>query len=129
MRNRAKCKLCSSILESFHATDLVVCKCGEISISGGNVNLECSAKNWENFLRIDENDHEIVVKVVDKDQKVTPPQQESGPITREDCIEMLEAMLKNIHNLPPHGLASPISHFDLYSYLTVVLAIFKRSEK
>ena len=40
MRNRAKCKLCSSVIESYHRYDEVSCKCGEINISGGNDVLE-----------------------------------------------------------------------------------------
>jgi hypothetical protein len=39
---------------------------------------------------------------------------------------MLETMLKNIENLPPNGLSSPISHYDFYVYLSVVLAILKK---
>ena len=68
MRNRAKCKLCSDILESFHEHDWVSCKCGEISICGGNVKLECSAKDWKSFLRVDDQGNVIVPKVMQKDE-------------------------------------------------------------
>ncbi len=56
MKNRAKCKKCHSVLESFHEFDYITCKCGEIAISGGNQKLECYANDWSNFLRVDDND-------------------------------------------------------------------------
>ena len=65
MRNRAKCKLCQSTIESFHPTDLVLCKCGEISVDAGE-GLKCAAKSWENFLRVDDEGNEIIVKVESK---------------------------------------------------------------
>src|SRR5271166_4679007 len=55
IKNRAKCKLCKDILESFHQHDYVTCTCGEISIDGGTSYWRCAAKNWENFLRLDDN--------------------------------------------------------------------------
>jgi len=67
MRNRAKCKLCQSVLESFTIQDYVECKCGEIGIWGGNQNLECCARHWSNFLRLDEKDNEIPVIVTKED--------------------------------------------------------------
>ena len=51
MRNRAKCKLCDDIIESVHHHDYITCKCGEISVDGGDHYCRCSARNWENFIR------------------------------------------------------------------------------
>jgi hypothetical protein len=125
MKNRAKCKLCFQILESFHTYDYVTCNCGEISISGGNDRLECSAKNWENFLRVDENGNEIVVKVKDSVETTESNNEEFPIMTRADKIDMLEAMVKNIENLPKAAMAQPINNFDMYSYLVVILSILK----
>ena len=63
MKNRAKCKLCNDVLESFHRHDFVRCKCDEISIDGGTDLFKCGAKNWCNFIRLDDNDNEFPVKV------------------------------------------------------------------
>lgn len=130
MKNRAKCKLCSDVLESFHAYDYVTCKCGEISISGGSDKLECSAKNWENFLRVDENDNEIIVKFKDgKGSKEEAIPDENPPkMTRKEMIEMLEASIKNIENLPKAAMMQPITHYDLYTFMILVLAIFKNKK-
>jgi c-di-AMP phosphodiesterase-like protein len=63
MRNRAKCRLCGDILESFHEHDRVECGCGEITISGGQVRYEVAYRNIENLLRLDDNDNEIAVRM------------------------------------------------------------------
>src|SRR5580692_543260 len=69
MRNSAKCRLCLDVLESFHQFDLVACKCGEISITGGNHGFGTSAKNYANFIRLDDENREIEVKFVEKEGK------------------------------------------------------------
>lgn len=129
MKNRAKCKLCNSILESFHTYDYVTCKCGEISISGGNDRLECSAKNWSNFLRIDDNGNEIIVKVKGESETIETTAQEVPPMSRDDKIDMLEAMILNIEHLPERAKFEPITHMDMYSYMAVVLSILKEEKK
>jgi hypothetical protein len=124
MKNRAKCKLCKDVLESFHTYDYVTCKCGEISISGGNERLECSSKDWKNFLRVDDEGNEIVVKVKDEPQEIKE-HEEKIMMTRLEKVEMLEQMLKNIEKLPKHAMDLPINHYDFYSYMAVVLSILK----
>lgn len=123
MKNRAKCKLCQSIIESFHRYDYVTCKCGEISINGGNDILECSAKDFANFLRVDEHDNEILVKVVEKDKPKEP--QEIPKPTKKEITDMLENMVKNLESLPQNAMSLPVNHYDLYSFMAVVLSIFK----
>ena len=49
--NRARCNLCNDIIVSRHVHDYVTCKCGEISIDGGNSYWRVSAKNLCNVLR------------------------------------------------------------------------------
>ena len=136
MKNRAKCKLCSSIIESFHATDWVTCKCGEIHVDGGDA-MKCAAKNWSNFLRVDDNGNEIIVKV-----NSTSNPQNSSPSNSTECdsnngdqyshkkpskaelIDMLKEMIKNIENLPEYGMSAPITHYDFSSLLILLLALF-----
>ena len=130
MKNRAKCRLCNDILESFHRYDFVSCKCGEISIDGGSDHLHCSAKDWQNFMRIDDEGNEIIVKVIEKDHlhDITK-KEEPHSFTRQEQIEMLETMIKNIENLPSSAMNSPINHYDFCSYLLVILSIFKTPDK
>ena len=113
MINRAKCKLCESIIESFCEGDYVECKCGEIAVDGGD-KLRCSAKDFKNFLRVDDEGNEIVVHV-----------REPGKQTKEDFLKMLEEMIKNIENLPTHAMTAPINHYDFVATLILLLNIFK----
>lgn len=129
MRNRAKCRLCGDIIESFLKHDLVTCKCGEISIDGGNELLRCVANDWKNFLRVDDNGNEIVVKVVDPDAVIEQPTQESPPLTKPELIQMLDSMVKNIENLPKNAMDLPVNHYDLYSFMILISSILKVNDK
>lgn len=124
MKNRAKCKKCNSIIESFHEYDYVGCKCGEIAITGGNQKLECFANDWKNFLRVDENGNEILVKVKDVDVKPIDIEEKPKP-TKAELIDMLDEMIRNIEGLPKHGLESPVNHYDLLSSLLLVSSILR----
>lgn len=120
MRNIAKCKLCSSIIESFHSTDYVICKCGEISVDAGE-SLKCYAKDWKNFLRIDDNGNEIQVKVQEEktiDENIKKP-------NKEELLDMLDEMVKNIERLPQQAMTSPINHYDYYSLLLLLSSILR----
>ena len=113
-------------MESFHRYDYVTCKCGEISISGGKDVLECSAKNWDNFLRIDDEGHTIVVKITQKnnaaEQKTT---EEPSVQTYQEKLEMLDAMIKSIESLPETAMSLPINHYDFYSLMLLLSSILK----
>jgi len=125
MKNRAKCKLCKDILESFHRYDYVTCSCGEISIDGGKDLLHCSAKNFENFLRVDDEGNEIIVKVKSVEEPKNEDPIEPSKPTRQEKIDMLEAMIKNIENLPQNAMHLPINHYDLYSFMVLIASIVK----
>jgi len=129
MRNRAKCKLCKDVLESFHQFDHVQCKCGQISISGGQNQYECAALDWGNFLRIDDEDNEVSVKVKSDIKEVPIKEEISFKYTREQQIDMLETMVKNIENLPKHVMELPINHYDFYSYILLIVSILKTPDK
>lgn len=128
MKNRAKCKLCASILESFHVYDYVTCKCGEISISGGLDKLECSAKNWENFLRVDDDGNEIVVRVVDNADNPTDSvsdEPKTAVLTKSDKLQMLHEMIESYERLPQNAMTLPITHYDFVGALLLLQSILK----
>lgn len=121
MRNRAKCKLCNSVIESFHSEDYVSCKCGEIGVYSGS-GLRCTANDWANFMRVDDEGNEIIVTIKDKEE--LPKQIESRP-NRKELMDMLEAFVKCIRELPENAMTAPITHYDLSSALTLLLAILR----
>ena len=119
MRNRAKCKLCESIIESFHNHDYVTCKCGEISIDGGLDYYKASAKDFNNFLRVDDEGNEIIVKVQENNSKPT----------KTELLNMLDEMIKNIENLPVQAMTSYITHYDFCASLLLLSAILRSEVK
>jgi len=121
MKNRAKCKLCNTIIESFHDLDLVLCKCGEISVSSGNA-MRCGANDWANFVRVDDLGNEIVVKVQDDVNPLDIPKSKPGI---KELHQMLNEMIKNIETLPQHAAIQPITHYDFASALLLVSELFK----
>ena len=58
MRNRARCKLCKDVIESFHVHDFVQCRCGEIFVDGGHAYLRRGAKDINNIEEMSEYDNE-----------------------------------------------------------------------
>ena len=116
MRNRAKCKLCKSVIESRFNGDYVVCSCGEIGIDGGEEKYAVSARDYSNFLRIDDEDNEIEVKVIGEEQQGRP--------TREELIGSLGEMIKRIEELPKHAMLTNINHYDWCSLLILLHSIF-----
>jgi len=124
MRNRAKCKLCEEIIESFHPTDYVSCKCEEISIDGGQSTYKASFKCATNFLRVDDDGNEIIIKYnPDKDfpyETIPPPKH-----VKEELVAMLDEMRKRIEDLPQAAYLTPITHADYASLLMLLSAIFK----
>lgn len=136
MRNRAKCRLCGEIIESFAVGDYITCKCGEIGVHGGPIKFECAVRSdWGNFVRIDDNDKEIEIKVVEKEaikENLT-----TDPIIRENLVvqkeklckadlhDELERMIANIEGLPQEVLMQPVSHYDLAAALMLISAILR----
>lgn len=125
MINRAKCRLCNSIIESYHATDLVLCKCGEISVDEGSA-LKCFAKDWNNFIRVDDNGNEIIVKVKNNDTK--PTEIDSTRPNKKELLSMLDEMIKNTEKLPQAAMTSPITHYDFASALLLLSSILRAED-
>ena len=133
MKNRAKCKLCEEVIESHFLEDNVSCKCGEISISGGELKNWCAAKNWENFLRIDDEGNEIVPKVIIKPLPDSLSNQNTGDVkplyiekpTKEEMVEMLDKMIKSIEDLPQQAMTLPVNQYDLLSFMLLISSILK----
>lgn len=129
MKNRAKCKLCNTVLESFHRFDLVACKCGEISISGGCDVFECAARNWSNFLRVDDNDNEIIVKIDgEKTSEVISDTSTEIKLDRKELLAMLERSIDYIDNLPTHAKQVSVSLDELNAVVRTIHAILSYDE-
>ena len=54
VKNSAQCVLCGDIVTSTHVHHFVTCKCGEISVDGGNQYIRRTAKNLSNIRELNE---------------------------------------------------------------------------
>lgn len=125
MRNRAKCRLCKTIIESIANTDYVSCACGEIAVSGGLQKLQCFANDFKNFMRVDEDGNEIVVTVKDKEEM--PTSSPSQKPSKEELLNMLDELRIRIEGLPQEAMLTPITHADFFSLLLLLSAILRSS--
>ncbi len=125
MRNRAKCKLCRDVIESFHSTDHVQCSCGEIDVFGGEA-MRCAAAHWENFIRLDDKGNEFIPKVQNSpDDPVSAMIYPEEPLSKAALLSEFDQIVKSYDSLPRHVLDSPVSHADLLSVLLVLQAILR----
>jgi hypothetical protein len=46
-------------------------------------------------------------------------------LSKEQLLEMLDGMIKNIEDLPPNAMNTYITHYDLLSLLMLLSAIFR----
>lgn len=118
MRNRAKCKLCQSVIESKFPGDYVHCECGEIGIDGGENHYSVTAKNYFNFLRVDDGGNEIEVTVKEKEEAG-----QTGKPTRAELVDNLRIMIERIEVMPPQGMLTSINHYDFCSLLILLHSI------
>jgi hypothetical protein len=131
MRNRAKCKKCSDIIESFHRNDYVLCSCGEIAVEGGNDFFKVMAKDFSNFIRLDDDDKEIPIKVIEKPSLNPIPEMPNpdvkpldNPIlTKKDKLDALDEMIKSYEGLPEHAKSQPCTHYDVLSVLLLLRSL------
>lgn len=136
MKNRAKCKLCDSIIESFHRYDVVSCQCGEISIDGGFDFYRAVVGDWNNFLRIDDEGNEIIPKIEENKEDIKKVVQDYArseldaiqkkkDLCFQDLLQMLDEITKSYQNLPPHARYEPVSNSDLEGLLMLLSKLFK----
>lgn len=150
MKNKAKCKLCESTIESYTVNDYVECKCGEIAVCGGSYKYEVYAKNFDNFLRIDElgNIFPITVKQIteistdekkeeneahtDTTQEDTQQKEKKtlyeSTATKQEVIEMLQELNSRIENLPTEARLQPINHYDFQSILLLLISLARAKD-
>ena len=109
-----------------HHVDLQLCNCGEISVDGGPA-MRCAAKNWDNFLRVDDEGNEIVVTVLNGSDVKKEIQIENSRPTKKDLLEMLDATANHLEKLPPDILYSNATNADILQLIMLISALFKVS--
>lgn len=126
MKNRAKCRLCSDIIESKEAHDHIICGCGEIAIEGGGQFFRQMAKKKENFIRLKDDNTELLVpdKVTTPTQTIIEELKMPTP-TYEELFQILVDKSNAIEAMPDHAMHIAINHYDYGSLLLLLVALFK----
>lgn len=53
---------------------------------------------------------------------------EVAKISKSDLMDMLAEQIKAYERLPQHALMTPITHYDLSSFMILALAIFRAED-
>jgi len=97
-------------------------------IYGGQEKFGCAANDFVNFLRVDDSDNEVEVKVKGSEAKEV----EGDPgyrVTRKDLLYALDEMINNIQALPNHVMLNSINHYDFCSLLILLQSIFRMRDQ
>lgn len=124
MINRAKCRLCCTIIESHLPDEIVYCKCAEIAVCDGAA-MRMWANRIENFLRVDDIGNEIKVSYEQKSaegQQHKDGDQGSHRPTKEELIDSVEYAIKALDEMPSHHVTSK----DLANCMLMLINILKR---
>jgi hypothetical protein len=78
------------------------------------------AKDWSNFIRIDDNGNEVVPTIIEPEPKRKP--------TRKELIDMLDQMISSIESLPDQAMTVSINQYDFYSLLVLLSSLFKSED-
>jgi len=138
MKNRAKCKICKCIIESFYRDDYVTCECGEIAVEGGTDFYKVIARDFSNFLRIDDEGNEIVITVKEEIPLKLNQKQENKVVkntyddsiepskpNKEELLKMLDRFIESLEKLPTSAMSQPVTHYDLLSTLLLISSILR----
>lgn len=109
---RAKCKLCSSVIDLSKPSN---CACGEIGCDDQG---RLYFRDINNFMPLDDEGGEVQLNVVK-----APDRKE---LTFGELLAEFNILLKKFEELPLQAMTTAVTHFDLYSPLLLVAALFRR---
>jgi hypothetical protein len=103
----------------------VTCSCGEIAVDGGTSYHRARFNNIENFICIDDEGNEILPAYKPSKEEIKEIPIKAIVTNKEELLGELDAMIKNIENLPAPALYAPINHADFCSLLMLLHAILR----
>jgi hypothetical protein len=118
MRNRAKCALCHTVIESVLATEHVLCPCGEIGVAGGQQMLFKAYTSDDNFIRIDDDGNEIkpeLAKAKESAEKLLVNMDDLGQIIKD-----MGTIVESLESLEDYSMRLPLNQYDLLTVLRLV---------
>jgi hypothetical protein len=128
MINRAKCKVCLSVIESHLPDEIVYCKCGLIAVCDGPA-MRVMPFGSPNILRVDDLGNEIVVTYKTEEKSQSGDKDAHNPsetFTRGEAIQQLDEVIDAYKSLPEHAMYSPVTHKDFVDFMLIISTILKR---
>lgn len=131
--NRAKCAICSDIVESFFSYNEAVCGCGEVHVIGGDMQaFKPSSGNWSNILYVDDVGNRICTDEKNNDHEVEQDSSEKvgektvSCIDKQELIDLLETTMKSIQQLPKHVQDSFVTTAHFVDCILLIVNILKK---
>ena len=96
--------------------------------------MRCAARDFAHFLRIDDEDCEIAVKVVvgGKESMIDPSMPQEKVVKQKplkaDIVAAIDEMVKSWENLPPAAMVAPVTYYDLLSVLLLLSSVAKMDD-
>ncbi len=123
-RNRAKCRLCHTIIESMAIHDKVMCPCGEIAIDGGPLSPDglrwLESLHWENLIVIDDEGNEVNPTVVKKDGTKVVEEMRGD---KQSPLDMVNSLIARCESLPQDAMMQYLTQYDYLSLLYLMKAM------
>lgn len=126
MKNRAKCKLCLTIIESHFEGDVCYCRCGEICVFGGP-SMDMSPFGSPHFLRVDDLGNEVVVQyksVNETKESDDAVDQEPEQLHVEDPLHYLESIFELDEQFLNKGHNQPMTRSEVMLYMRAIIKLF-----
>lgn len=87
------------------------------------------AKDFANFLRVDDLGNEIVVQYRQKPEDIGSNGNADDPkesLAKEELLDMLDTMIKGDEGLPDKVKENQLNTYDLLRYMYLIKEMFKR---
>ena len=117
MTTLAKCKKCLTTMSPME-NELIVCKCGEVSLDGIKRAVVC-ATDILHYCEVDDNDNEIKLK----DFNVKLSEDTKKP-SYSELRGLLSNMIDTYESMPPHAMMQSINNYELLSLLLLLRSLF-----
>lgn len=115
-------------------TDIQNCNCLEIYVEGGDA-MKCGAKDWSNFIRVNDNGDEIIPKIINKidtsslhveSDEIALEHNPTPEEKHEKLCSILKGVIDSYDNLPQHAKLAPITNYDLQAALLIIYEIVRK---
>lgn len=91
--------------------------------------MRSEAKDYENFLRVDDLGNEVVVRYkeqIDSNENIATDHDNGKGPTIEELIQAVDHSIEAIENLPDHAKYEPCNQYDICSILLTIKAVLRK---